>query len=170
MGSSCLYSRRRVRARDALGGTAKHATDGGYGLERPSVRRSPDRSAATTDAAVHHSPEARRPGALDRIAGYIDAKREFGRSPTILDFFAWGIAECPAKNTMLVLWGHGFGLDDYLPTGVSPVSYPAPGASSTTLNFAPVEDQMVEIPAANFVKPTISMRTGPSSTNNLTRY
>ena len=42
----------------------------------------------------------------------------------ILDFFAWGIAECPAKNTMLVLWGHGFGLDDYLPTGVSPASHP----------------------------------------------
>ncbi len=72
---------------------------------------------------------------------------------TILDFFAWGIAKCPAKNTMLVLWGHGFGLDDYLPTGVSPVSYPAPGASSTTFKFAPVQDQVVEIPAANFVKP-----------------
>ena len=59
----------------------------------------------------------------------------------ILDFFAWGIAKCPAKNTMLVLWGHGFGLDDYLPTGVSPVSYPAPAASSTTFTFAPVQDQ-----------------------------
>ena len=37
---------------------------------------------------------------------------------SIEDFFQWGIAECPAKNTMLILWGHGFGLDDYTPKGV----------------------------------------------------
>ena len=58
---------------------------------------------------------------------------------SILDFFAWGIAECPAKNTMLVLWGHGFGLDDYTPTGVWPISFPAPR------------------PAANFVAPVNSL-------------
>lgn len=36
---------------------------------------------------------------------------------SIADFFEWGIRACPAKNTMLVLWGHGFGLDDYTPKG-----------------------------------------------------
>jgi hypothetical protein len=34
---------------------------------------------------------------------------------SILDFFAWATAACPAKNTMLVLWGHGFGIDYYSP-------------------------------------------------------
>ena len=40
---------------------------------------------------------------------------------TIEKFFEWGINACPAKNTMLVLWGHGFGLDDYTPKGVGRV-------------------------------------------------
>jgi hypothetical protein len=34
---------------------------------------------------------------------------------SIEDFFAWATAACPAKNTMLVLWGHGFGIDYYTP-------------------------------------------------------
>jgi hypothetical protein len=34
---------------------------------------------------------------------------------SIQDFFAWATAACPAKNTMLVLWGHGFGIDYYTP-------------------------------------------------------
>lgn len=29
---------------------------------------------------------------------------------SLTSFFAWGLNACPAKNTMLVLWGHGYGL------------------------------------------------------------
>ncbi len=41
---------------------------------------------------------------------------------SIEDFFRWGIRACPAKNTMIVLWGHGFGLDDYTPKGFARAS------------------------------------------------
>src|SRR5262249_14214751 len=41
---------------------------------------------------------------------------------SILDFFQWGISTCPAKNTMLILWGHGFGLDDYTLKGARQVA------------------------------------------------
>jgi Clostripain family len=34
---------------------------------------------------------------------------------SIVDFFTWATEACPAKNTMLVLWGHGFGIDYYTP-------------------------------------------------------
>lgn len=37
---------------------------------------------------------------------------------TIEKFFEWALRVCPATNIMLVLWGHGFGLDDYTPKGV----------------------------------------------------
>jgi len=36
---------------------------------------------------------------------------------SILDFIQWAAEECPAQNTMIVLWGHGYGLDDYVPPG-----------------------------------------------------
>jgi hypothetical protein len=36
---------------------------------------------------------------------------------SIVAFIEWAAAECPAKNTMIVLWGHGYGLDDYVPPG-----------------------------------------------------
>lgn len=39
---------------------------------------------------------------------------------TIIAFFKWALQECPAANTMLVVWGHGYGLDDYLPRGARP--------------------------------------------------
>ena len=38
-----------------------------------------------------------------------------GLASSIQDFFAWASTACPAKNTMLVLWGHGFGIDYYNP-------------------------------------------------------
>lgn len=39
---------------------------------------------------------------------------------TIVAFFKWAAHECPATNTMLVVWGHGYGIDDYLPRGARP--------------------------------------------------
>jgi Clostripain family len=39
---------------------------------------------------------------------------------TIITFFKWALKECPATNTMLVIWGHGYGIDDYLPRGARP--------------------------------------------------
>ncbi len=49
---------------------------------------------------------------------------------SIEDFFAWGMGVCPAKKMMLVLWGHGFGLDDYTPQGVGPVTRRASAADA----------------------------------------
>jgi len=73
---------------------------------------------------------------------------------TILKFFAWGISECPAKNIMLVFWAHGFGLDDYQPTGVWPIAFPAPGPTATTFSFFPTDGaKEISIPAKNFVEP-----------------
>jgi hypothetical protein len=34
---------------------------------------------------------------------------------TILDFLDWSRQNCPADNTALVFWGHGYALDDYDP-------------------------------------------------------
>jgi len=53
---------------------------------------------------------------------------------SIEDFFEWGISACPAKNTMLVLWGHGFGLDDYTPKGVGPVTRRASAAEARPID------------------------------------
>lgn len=39
---------------------------------------------------------------------------------TIIAFFKWAAQACPARNTMLVVWGHGYGIDDYLPRGERP--------------------------------------------------
>jgi hypothetical protein len=39
---------------------------------------------------------------------------------TIIAFFKWAVQACPARNTMLVVWGHGYGIDDYLPRGERP--------------------------------------------------
>jgi hypothetical protein len=36
---------------------------------------------------------------------------------SIVDFLQWAGQNCPAQNTMVVLWGHGYGLDDYVPPG-----------------------------------------------------
>lgn len=34
---------------------------------------------------------------------------------SIQDFIQWAAGKCPAKKTMVVLWGHGYGIDDYTP-------------------------------------------------------
>jgi Clostripain family len=51
---------------------------------------------------------------------------------TIVAFFKWAADECPAKQVILVMWGHGYGLDDYLPLGTKP----HPPADSVTHNDA----------------------------------
>jgi hypothetical protein len=67
---------------------------------------------------------------------------------SILDFICWAAQECPARNTMLVLWGHGYGLDDYVPPGAhlhSPgrginalrMAAPSPRSSSNPANPKP---------------------------------
>jgi hypothetical protein len=38
---------------------------------------------------------------------------------SIEDFFSWAAATCPAKNIMLVLWGHGYGIEYYDPEPLS---------------------------------------------------
>ena len=39
---------------------------------------------------------------------------------TLYRFFEWATQHCPAEKIMLVLWGHGYGLDDYLPANARP--------------------------------------------------
>ncbi|HTV57063.1 MAG TPA: clostripain-related cysteine peptidase [Terriglobia bacterium] len=39
---------------------------------------------------------------------------------TIIHFFEWAAERCRAEKTMLVVWGHGYGLDDYVPRGARP--------------------------------------------------
>jgi hypothetical protein len=37
---------------------------------------------------------------------------------SLTDFIKWSADACPAEKTMLVLWGHGFGIDDFSPPGL----------------------------------------------------
>ena len=39
---------------------------------------------------------------------------------TMVQFFRWAAQKCPAEKTMFVVWGHGYGLDDYVPQGAKP--------------------------------------------------
>jgi hypothetical protein len=50
---------------------------------------------------------------------------------TILAFVQWAAKECPAKQAVLVIWGHGYGLDDYLPPGARPHLPAIPGNLQT---------------------------------------
>jgi hypothetical protein len=34
---------------------------------------------------------------------------------TVLDFLSWSKLNCPAENTVLIFWGHGYALEDYDP-------------------------------------------------------
>jgi hypothetical protein len=45
---------------------------------------------------------------LDRNVNTADSR-------SILEFFEWANRKAPAKNTFLILWGHGFGVDDFDP-------------------------------------------------------
>ena len=56
---------------------------------------------------------------------------------SIQDFFAWATAACPAKNTMLVLWGHGFGIDYYTPWPQSSPNTPASAHKEALFAFGP---------------------------------
>src|ERR1051325_4472977 len=38
-----------------------------------------------------------------------------GSREAVRDFVQWGQLRCPAENYMVVLWGHGYGTDDYDP-------------------------------------------------------
>jgi hypothetical protein len=38
-----------------------------------------------------------------------------GSREAVRDFVQWGQQRCPAENYMVVLWGHGYGTDDYDP-------------------------------------------------------
>jgi hypothetical protein len=37
---------------------------------------------------------------------------------SITDFIEWSADACPAEKTMIVLWGHGYGIDDFSPPGL----------------------------------------------------
>lgn len=39
---------------------------------------------------------------------------------SLTDFIKWSADACPAEKTLLVLWGHGFGIDDFSPPGLHP--------------------------------------------------
>lgn len=64
----------------------------------------------------------RRPGSGPMILAPAETMpNENAADPcTLFRFFKWAKKHCPAKKVMLVLWGHGYGLDDYLPDGARP--------------------------------------------------
>jgi hypothetical protein len=66
---------------------------------------------------------------------------------TIVRFFRWAAARCPAKKIMLVIWGHGYSLDDYLPRGTRPHPFPTRDAANPNSDEAVLEDEESDKPA-----------------------
>jgi Clostripain family len=61
-------------------------------------------------------PEApQEPGSLTIVPDPSQPNVNSADPRSILDFIQWAVEKCPAKNTMVVLWGHGYGIDDYTP-------------------------------------------------------
>jgi hypothetical protein len=61
-------------------------------------------------------PEASQPGGAVNIAPDPSQPNANSADPrSIMDFIQWAGEKCPAENTMVVLWGHGYGIDDYTP-------------------------------------------------------
>jgi hypothetical protein len=97
---------------------------------------------ATNAGAVNVVVEVRRPGRSQggptttryRVRGGdtesipMVPSPSMGRPETLTDFIDWGLDTCPAKRTLLVVWGHGTGLEHFR-SGISipPVS----GVAST---------------------------------------
>jgi hypothetical protein len=92
---------------------------------------------ATFEGAVNVVVEVRRPGRSPggptttryRVRGGdtesipMVPSPSMGRPETLTDFINWGLATCPAKRSLLVVWGHATGLEHFV-SGVSipPVS------------------------------------------------
>jgi hypothetical protein len=72
--------------------------------------------------AYRYAMPPRPPGSGKVVVSPVDTiPNENSASPkTIIEFFAWAATHFPADQTMLVVWGHGYGLDDYLPRGARP--------------------------------------------------
>jgi len=72
---------------------------------------------------------------------------------TIIRFFRWAAARCPATNTILVIWGHGYSLDDYLPRGTRPHPFPPrPGTAGLLCRELLEADSEVEVLEADVPK------------------
>jgi hypothetical protein len=67
---------------------------------------------------------------------------------TIIDFFRWAARAYPADNIMFVVWGHGYGLDDYLPEGSRPHRLD-PDATKPGARIPAMEDEALSMSSAN---------------------
>jgi len=72
--------------------------------------------------AYRYAMPPRPPGSRPAVITPVQViPNENSASPkTIIEFFKWAAQHHPGKQTMLVVWGHGYGLNDYLPRGARP--------------------------------------------------
>jgi hypothetical protein len=76
---------------------------------------------------------------------------------TLVQFFQWAAERCPAEKTMLVVWGHGYGLDDYLPKGAKP--HPA----KQILTQSPANAPFLQDAEAAFTKEHLHAASAPGA-------
>lgn len=76
---------------------------------------------------------------------------------TLVEFFQWAAEKCPAEKTMLVVWGHGYGLDDYVPQGAKP--HP----EGQILTRTPFNDPFLEKAESAFLKQNLQASTAPGA-------
>jgi hypothetical protein len=56
------------------------------------------------------------PGGLAKLTPVANSPNINSASPdSITNFVKWATSTCPAENTLMVFWGHGFGIDDFNP-------------------------------------------------------
>lgn len=72
--------------------------------------------------AYRYAMPPRPPGSRPAVITPVQViPNENSASPkTIVEFFKWAEKHYPAEQTMLIVWGHGYGLNDYLPRGARP--------------------------------------------------
>jgi hypothetical protein len=76
---------------------------------------------------------------------------------TMVQFFQWAAQKCPAEKTMFVIWGHGYGLDDYVPQGAK--SHP----EEQILSRTPFNDPFLEKAESAFPKQNAQASIAPSA-------
>src|ERR1700761_22420 len=78
---------------------------------------------------------------------------------TMVQFFQWAAQKCPAEKTMFVIWGHGYGLDDYVPQGAQ--SHP----EEQILTRTPFNDPFLAKAESAFPKQNAPASVAPSASS-----
>lgn len=96
-------------------------------------------------------PDAAAKDVLHCVVGPEPGDIDSGNKQTLCDFVRWGEQRCPARNYMVVLWGHGFGTDDYDPFPKL-VANAAPDPKLYALGNNPVSDGKPALTADDFAR------------------